>query len=40
MIIPDEKLCIGCHNEESPTYKEFNYAEAVKQIAHPRPAKE
>ena len=38
MIIPDEALCKGCHNEESPTYKEFNYEEAVKKIAHPNPA--
>lgn len=40
LIVPDEKLCKGCHNEESPTYKEFNYAEALKKIAHPKPAAE
>ncbi|MEZ5082337.1 MAG: cytochrome c family protein [Bacteroidales bacterium] len=40
MIIPSEKLCKGCHNAESPTYKEFNYAEALKKIAHPNPAAE
>lgn len=40
LIIPDEKLCKDCHNEESPTYKPFNYAEAVKIIAHPNPAAE
>jgi hypothetical protein len=38
LIIPDEKLCKECHNEESPTYKGFNYEEALKQIAHPNPA--
>lgn len=38
LIIPDEKLCKECHNEESPTYKGFNYAEALKEIAHPNPA--
>ena len=37
MIIPDEKLCKECHNEESPTYKPFNYEEALKAIAHPNP---
>jgi formate-dependent nitrite reductase cytochrome c552 subunit len=37
MILPDEALCKGCHNPESPTYKEFKFAEAVKQIAHPTP---
>ncbi len=39
MIIPDEALCQSCHNPESPTYKEFKFAEAVKQIAHPTPEK-
>ena len=39
MIKPEEKVCKQCHNEESPTYKEFNYAEYSKKIAHPNPAK-
>lgn len=39
MIIPDEALCKTCHNEESPTYKGFNYAEMNAQIAHPNPSK-
>lgn len=39
MVIPDEALCKTCHNEESPTYKPFNYEEKVKDIAHPNPAK-
>jgi len=39
MIHPDEALCVCCHNPESPTYKEFKYAEAVKVIAHPNPKK-
>jgi hypothetical protein len=37
LVQPDEALCVGCHNEESPTYKPFDYAEAVKMIAHPIP---
>ncbi len=32
-----EATCKACHNEESPTYKEFNFEERVKQIAHPMP---
>ncbi|MCD4682887.1 MAG: cytochrome c family protein [Bacteroidales bacterium] len=40
LIVPDQKLCEACHNEESPTYKPFNYEEAVKIIAHPIPPKE
>ena len=40
LLIPDEKTCLGCHNEESPTYKAFNYEEFLKKIAHPKPAAE
>ncbi len=32
-----EKQCKNCHNKKSPTYKEFKFAAAWKQIAHPRP---
>ncbi|MEA3461786.1 MAG: cytochrome c family protein [Bacteroidota bacterium] len=38
LIEPTEAGCKTCHNEESPTYKPFNYAEKVKMIAHPNPA--
>ena len=37
LVTPDEKTCKGCHNEESPTFKEFNYEEKLKKIAHPMP---
>ncbi len=37
MILPTEEVCKTCHNEESPTYKPFNYAEKSAQIAHPDP---
>lgn len=37
MIIPDEKLCRKCHNEESPTFKGFNYKEALAKVAHDDP---
>ena len=39
LLEPNEKLCVSCHNEESPTYKKFEYAVRVKEIAHPIPAK-
>lgn len=40
MIKPsDEKMCKTCHNEESPTYKAFNHAEALAKITHPMPNK-
>jgi nitrate/TMAO reductase-like tetraheme cytochrome c subunit len=34
---PDEKVCVRCHNEESPAYKEFDFETFFKKIAHPRP---
>jgi hypothetical protein len=37
LIKGDEKLCKTCHNEQSPTYKGFNFAEYSKKIAHPTP---
>ena len=40
LIIPDEELCVGCHNEKSPTYKEFNFEESSKVIAHLNPKKQ
>ncbi|MGB2804902.1 MAG: cytochrome c family protein [Candidatus Zixiibacteriota bacterium] len=40
MIVPDEELCVTCHNEESPTYKEFKYKDAYKLIEHRTPERE
>jgi hypothetical protein len=37
LIEQNEKLCIKCHNKESPTYKPFSYKKDVKKIAHPKP---
>lgn len=37
LILPDEKVCKACHNEESPTFKGFNYDEYVKKIEHDDP---
>lgn len=34
-----EAQCKTCHNEESPTYKEFNFKEKWAKIAHPVPSK-
>lgn len=34
LIIPTEKTCRKCHNAMSPTYKGFDFDEAVKVIAH------
>jgi hypothetical protein len=32
-----EEVCLTCHNEESPTFKEFIFKERVAKIAHPVP---
>ncbi len=39
LVDPTEAVCKGCHNPESPTFKEFNFATASATIAHPNPAK-
>jgi hypothetical protein len=37
LVKSDEKLCVTCHNEQSPSFKGFNFAEMSKKIAHPTP---
>lgn len=34
LLIPIEVVCTKCHNKDSPTFKEFNYKEALKVITH------
>lgn len=34
LVEPNEALCRKCHNEKSPTFKGFNYPEAIKKIDH------
>ncbi len=34
LIVPDEKVCVGCHNKESQNFKEFNF-EKMKDKVHP-----
>jgi hypothetical protein len=36
---PEEKVCTKCHNQESPTFKSFDFKEMSKKIAHPNPLK-
>ncbi len=38
LIKPTESLCIQCHNEESPSYKPFNFEEFYPKISHPIPS--
>lgn len=33
-----EKMCVKCHNSESPTFKGFNFKESWEKIKHTKPA--
>jgi len=37
LILPTAEVCEKCHNDESPTFKGFDYDEYVAKIAHPYP---
>lgn len=37
LTMPDEKVCVTCHNKESPGFKGFDFDEMVKKIEHPIP---
>ncbi|MFZ4741789.1 MAG: cytochrome c family protein [Bacteroidales bacterium] len=37
LITPDEKLCLKCHNSESPTFKGFDFAKYMAKITHKNP---
>ena len=37
LILPTEEVCVSCHNEESPDFKGFDFAEYAAKIAHPNP---
>jgi hypothetical protein len=40
LMKPSEELCVKCHNQKSPTYKEFKYKEAIKLVEHHKPTEE
>jgi hypothetical protein len=40
LIVPEEKVCLTCHNEKNPFHKPLDYEAGVKQISHPVPEKE
>jgi len=37
LVVPNKETCTKCHNEKSPTFKGFNYEEALAKIAHKIP---
>jgi len=40
LIVPDQKVCETCHNEDNPFHKPFDYEARLKDIAHPIPTVE
>ena len=40
VTVPKEDNCVRCHNEESPTFKGFDYEEMYPKISHPNPQNE
>jgi hypothetical protein len=52
LILSDKKICMRCHNEESPFWKAdrytlkdgtktgFDFVQALAKLAHPRPAED
>lgn len=37
LVLPTEETCKRCHNEESPTFKGFDFKTYAAKIAHPAP---
>ena len=37
LVMPDEQVCLACHNAKSPTFKPFDFKERVAKIAHSYP---
>ena len=38
LVLPDQKVCVTCHNPENPFHKEFKFEAYAAKIAHPNPA--
>jgi hypothetical protein len=38
LVLADAKTCTRCHNEESPTFKGFDFEKMAAKVAHPIPA--
>ena len=39
LTIPDEQLCLTCHNDKSPTFTGFDFDEMWAKVTHPNPAR-
>ncbi len=39
IVKPEQKTCLGCHNDQSPSFKSFCYYDRVDKIRHDDPRK-
>jgi len=39
LVMPEEKVCLTCHNDKNPFHKPFDYKKMVAKVSHPVPAK-
>lgn len=37
LITPDEKVCVKCHNSDSPTFKSFDFKTYYDKVSHKNP---
>ena len=40
LFYPTEEVCLGCHNDESPSFEGFDFDEYYEKIVHLRPVTE
>ncbi len=39
LVMPNEKVCLTCHNEKNPFHKPFDFKKMVAKVSHPVPKK-
>ena len=40
LVMPTKEVCVTCHNDQSPTFKAFDFTADSTKIAHPEPKAE
>ncbi len=40
LTMPDEALCVSCHNDKSPTFEAFDFNARIEDVKHPEVAAE
>jgi len=39
LLVPNEKVCVTCHNDKNPFHKPFDFKKMVAKVSHPVPKK-